>query len=164
MNTSIVNRKAGIPMKKTFGKTAVAFGLCLSLLASGSVANAAFGGGQGGPPDGGPGGGPGSSGVSVEYASEPGTVAVGNTTNSAASLTADYANVADAYDGNETMRSCCMAESHRFIMSALACVYLSQSGSIPVSGDCCHQPFVLAKLSLITTTCEKSRSPTSLPS
>ncbi|MBQ9458647.1 MAG: carbohydrate-binding domain-containing protein [Oscillospiraceae bacterium] len=94
-------------MKKTMIKTAAACGLCVTLLAVPIAA--AFGGGQFGQPDGQtepptsgapmtPGG---QQNPGVTYADEPTTVAVGETTNSAASLTANYGD-AVTYDVGET--------------------------------------------------------------
>ncbi|MBE7004758.1 MAG: carbohydrate-binding domain-containing protein [Ruminococcaceae bacterium] len=79
-------------MKKKYRKTAAVCGLCVTLLAGATITSTAFGGNQGGGPGGGPGGGQDGAGTSAQYASASGTVAEGNTTNSAASLTADYAN------------------------------------------------------------------------
>jgi len=78
-------------MNKKYVKTAAACGLCLSLLVGGTIASASFGGGQtelrGGQEPFGQ-----RQSANVEYAGEPSTIAVGGTTNSAASLTANYAN------------------------------------------------------------------------
>ena len=133
-------------MKRNIAKAATAFGLCLTILASGSAANAAFIGGQGGPPDGGLGGQPGGQGTNVEYASEPGTLASGNTTNSAMSLAADYANATSVTmtDENNELK---IKEAGTYIVTG-SCA----DGSITVTKGTTGVVLVLKDLTLSSST------------
>ena len=104
-------------MKKKFVKTAATCGLCLSLLVSGATVSAAFDGGMRDP-------GNGQmfsrqQSTNVAYATSPGTIAEGTTTNAASSLQADETNATriTMTDENNTVK-------------------ISESGTYVISGTC----------------------------
>ncbi|MBE6909970.1 MAG: carbohydrate-binding domain-containing protein [Ruminococcaceae bacterium] len=131
-------------MNKKYVKTAAACGLCLSLLVGGTIASASFGGGQTELRNGQASFGQRQS-ANIEYASEPGTIAQGNTTNSAASLTADYANATTITmtDDNNKVK---IKESGTYIVTGTCA-----DGSITVTKGTTGVVLILKDLNLTST-------------
>ena len=138
-------------MKKNLAKTAAACGLCLTLLAGATLANAAYGGAMNQPdartafsqmnqmnttPFGG----------QTRYVSAAGTIVSGTTTNSAASLTADEANATTITmsDENNTVK---LKEAGTYIVTGTCA-----DGSITVTKGTTGVVLILRDLNLTSTT------------